>query len=114
MTRGAWGTNMPERETDVTRKDKEPLTSTAQKGWQSGAAAEQQRTAVVAALVAAEPVAVVGTLRSAPVTEEENWRCKVSSRTGDFHRLKDCPKFGQMDRGTGWRWWSVSSCVWPA
>ncbi len=97
MTRGTWGTNMPERETAVTRKDKEPLTSTAQKGRQSSAAAEQQRTAVVAALVAAEPVAVVGTLRAAPVTEEENLRCKVSSCTGDFHRLKDCPKFGQMD-----------------
>jgi hypothetical protein len=31
------------------------------------------------------------------LTEEEKWRCKVSSCTGDFHRFKDCPQFGQMD-----------------
>jgi hypothetical protein len=31
------------------------------------------------------------------VIEEEKWRCKVSSCTGDFHRLKDCPQVGQMD-----------------
>jgi len=45
MMRGAWETNMPERETAVTRRGKEPLNSPAQEGRQNGAAAEQQRTA---------------------------------------------------------------------
>jgi hypothetical protein len=46
MMRGAWETNMPERETAITRRSEEPLTSGAQEGRQNGAAAEQQQTAV--------------------------------------------------------------------
>jgi hypothetical protein len=80
MTRGAWETNMPERETAVTRRDEELLTSAAQKGRQSVTAAEQQRTAVVAVLVAAEPVAVIGTLHASQVIEKERWRCVVMHR----------------------------------
>ncbi len=38
--------------------------------------------------------AVVGSLR---IIQEDEWRCKVSSCTGDFHRLKDCLRFGHMD-----------------
>ncbi len=38
--------------------------------------------------------AVVGSLR---IIQEDEWRCKVSSCTRDFHRLKDCPQFGCMD-----------------
>ena len=38
--------------------------------------------------------AVVGSLC---VAQEDGWRCKVSSCTGDFHRLKDCLQFGRMD-----------------
>ncbi|MFO0001113.1 MAG: hypothetical protein ACK559_08285, partial [bacterium] len=38
--------------------------------------------------------AIVGSLC---VNQEDGWRCKVSSCTGDFHRLKDCPQFGRMD-----------------
>jgi hypothetical protein len=101
MTRGAWETNMSEREITVTKSDEELLTSTARNGGQNGAAAEQQRTAVVAALVArteaVKPVAVVGALYAAQVIEEEKWSCKVLSCTGDLHRLKDCPQFGKMD-----------------
>jgi hypothetical protein len=59
-------TNMLERETALTRRYEEPLTSTAQKGRQSGAAAEQHRTAVVSALVA-----VMGALRASQMTKEE-------------------------------------------
>jgi hypothetical protein len=45
MMRGAWETNMPEREITVTRRGEEPLDSVAQEGRQNGAAAEQQLTA---------------------------------------------------------------------
>ncbi len=38
--------------------------------------------------------AVVGSLCT---IQEDGWRCKVSSCTGGFHRLKDCPQFGRMD-----------------
>jgi hypothetical protein len=38
--------------------------------------------------------AVVGSLR---IIQEDEWRYKVSSCTGDFHRLKDCPQFVRMD-----------------
>ena len=38
--------------------------------------------------------AIVGSLS---IAQEDGWRCKVSSCTGDFHRLKDCPQFGRMD-----------------
>ncbi len=54
--------------------------------------------------------AIVGSLC---VTQEDGWRCKVSSCTGDFHRLKDCLQFGSMDPKDRMALVERLSCAWP-